>query len=864
MANDTVTVTQTVNTISVDDSSPSTLTVSSDSGGTVTLSDNTPRLVTVSISPVSSTLTLESNFAPKESPIFTGSPTAPTPSAGDNSTRLATTAFVSNSVSLQNTLSEMTDVNITSISDNELLQYDTATSKWINQTLAEAGVASSSALSSHTSSTSNPHNVTASQIGLGNVTDESKATMFTDSVFTGNPTAVTQTAGNNSTRLATTAFVGTAISNLIGGAGAALDTLVEIETALGSNPNLASTLTNSIATKAPLASPALTGTPTAPTASAGTNTTQLATTAFVTAAVSLKDSLAELNDVAISNISDGELIQYNAGGWHNVTLTEAGILPLAGGTMTGNLTLSYAYPRINLTDTNNDSDYSIINNDGSFSIYDVTNASHRFLIAADGNATFAADVTASNLFVSNNAALKANGSGYLELGNTNSGVIQVGGDGTDSTIAPRFNNLKIQTSRDADDIIFLAGASTTELLRLDASATSVNIPDNVELFFGGANDFSIKHGPNNTHHKNFSGDFYISNDAANKDLIFRASDGTLNELLRLDGSASSIRIPDTVYLQVGSSSDLGIAFDGTNSIISNVTNDLNIQNYSSTGDINIQATNGSGGVVTYLMFDGSQQQMKANKNLVFYDNKRLRLGTSADADLYSTNANVFYDHNNYDALFRHLTADKDFIFSTTPSGGSLTELLRLDGSASSVNIPDNVQLNIGSGIDLIHNSTNGFVKNTVGDLYIENTANDKDIIFKSDDGSGGTAEYFRLDGSLGTVPYTVFPDSSRLTFGNSTDLQLFHHNNVSYISNAGVGNLVIRNLADDQDIVFQNDDGSGGYTEYFRVDGESLEEETIVEEGTGTLTEESDSEDKILDPTMNVYSSAISKLKPLG
>lgn len=37
--------------------------------------------------------------------------------------------------------------------------------------------------------------------------------------------------------------------------------------------------------KAPLASPALTGTPSAPTASAGTNTTQLATTAFVAAAI---------------------------------------------------------------------------------------------------------------------------------------------------------------------------------------------------------------------------------------------------------------------------------------------------------------------------------------------------------------------------------------------------------------------------------------------------------------------------------------------------------------------------------------------------------------------------------------------------
>jgi len=40
---------------------------------------------------------------------------------------------------------------------------------------------------------------------------------------------------------------------------------------------------------APLASPALTGTPTAPTATVATNTTQLATTAFVQAAISVID-----------------------------------------------------------------------------------------------------------------------------------------------------------------------------------------------------------------------------------------------------------------------------------------------------------------------------------------------------------------------------------------------------------------------------------------------------------------------------------------------------------------------------------------------------------------------------------------------
>lgn len=70
-------------------------------------------------------------------------------------------------------------------------------------------------LTSHTSNTSNPHNVTKAQVGLGNVTNESKATMFTSPTFTGTPKAPTPSANNNSTQIATTAYVDTAISNHI-------------------------------------------------------------------------------------------------------------------------------------------------------------------------------------------------------------------------------------------------------------------------------------------------------------------------------------------------------------------------------------------------------------------------------------------------------------------------------------------------------------------------------------------------------------------------------------------------------------------------------------------------------------------------
>ena len=67
--------------------------------------------------------------------------------------------------------------------------------------------------------------------------------------LTGTPTAPTAAAGTNTTQLATTAYVTTAISNLVGGAGAALDTLQELAAALGNDASFSTTITTSIGTK---------------------------------------------------------------------------------------------------------------------------------------------------------------------------------------------------------------------------------------------------------------------------------------------------------------------------------------------------------------------------------------------------------------------------------------------------------------------------------------------------------------------------------------------------------------------------------------------------------------------------------------
>ena len=72
-------------------------------------------------------------------------------------------------------------------------------------------------------------------------------------------TVATATAGDNDTSVASTAFVSTAIANLADSAPSTLDTLNELAAALGDDANYATTTTNAIAAKAPLASPSLTG-----------------------------------------------------------------------------------------------------------------------------------------------------------------------------------------------------------------------------------------------------------------------------------------------------------------------------------------------------------------------------------------------------------------------------------------------------------------------------------------------------------------------------------------------------------------------------------------------------------------------------
>jgi hypothetical protein len=169
------------------------------------------------------------NFAPINSPAFTGVPTAPTPAAGSQSGQLATTAFVHNAV-----------------------------------------VASTTGVASFNTRTGAITLLTADVTGAGGAPIASPA-------FTGNPTAPTPVTGNSSASVATTAFVMNELATL------PVAPVTSFNTRTGAVVLNTADITG--AGGAPAASPTFTGVPVAPTAAQTDSSTTLATTAFVHAAV---------------------------------------------------------------------------------------------------------------------------------------------------------------------------------------------------------------------------------------------------------------------------------------------------------------------------------------------------------------------------------------------------------------------------------------------------------------------------------------------------------------------------------------------------------------------------------------------------
>ena len=189
-------------------------------------------------------------------------------------------------------------------------------------------------------------NATSFTRSSGNAFDAQKIKSFTFSSGGSNNTSashITLTVSSSPEWQVKESNVQAKVDAIIDSAPGALNTLNELAAAINDDVNFSTTVTNSIATKAPLASPALTGAPTAPTASGNTNTTQLATTAFVQQEITSKTiNLSDLSVTQNAASGTGALNFNNSSGVFSYT-PPATISSLAFSALTGKPTTVAGY-----------------------------------------------------------------------------------------------------------------------------------------------------------------------------------------------------------------------------------------------------------------------------------------------------------------------------------------------------------------------------------------------------------------------------------------------------------------------------------------------------------------------------------------
>ena len=280
--------------------------------------------------------------------------------------------------------------------------------------------------------------------------------------------------------------------------------------------------------------------------------------------------------------------------------TSGGINVLGGATFSDNITMNAStlniigtYPRINLTDTNNNDDFSIINNDGSFAIFNVTDSIFSLLIDTTNNAAFAGDVSLID-------------SKSIKLGTGSD--LEIFHDGSNSFIENSTGIFNISQKLDDGVIKFNCddgSGSTTRYIQIDGSVEKTFFfkdtrhEDNVKAEFGSSGDLEIYHDGSNS---------YIQ-DTGTGDLIIT---GSSNIQLKSAG--------DEFYMIANADAQVALYYNGIKKF--------------ETSSIGVDVT----GSVTTNTGSGSAI---LGSHLDLGDNQKARFGASQDLQIYHNGSNSF-------------------------------------------------------------------------------------------------------------------------------------------------------------------------------------------------------------------------------
>ena len=333
----------------------------------------------------------------------------------------------------------------------------------------------------------------------------------------------------------------------------------------------------------------------------------------------------------------------------------------------GNITIENTSPKLFLTDSDNNSDFSVRNSDGSFIIYDETNAQNRLVLASDGTFDFNGNVDL------NNGLDVTSGTTNLSAGLNVTGV---------ST----FNdNVQLGDS----DVFGLGSAG----------------------FNGGVPDLRFFHNGSSSNIINTTGNFFISQTHATDGLYIKGPlivlrDTNNNDIIR--GTASGVTINPT-------SGGVTLKHNGNQTKLETTTHGV-----VATGVVTATSFEGDGSNLTGITAGATLSAASGSQRLVLTS---LTSGTmtsaATDADL-SFNATENLLTAGRLSITGITTFNDDVTFKGATSGRNIT----FDQTNNRMIFDDNAHLILGSAGHLImyHNGSNGYFTNYTGNVNFDSPA----------------------------------------------------------------------------------------------------------------------------------------------
>ena len=395
------------------------------------------------------------------------------------------------------------------------------------------------------------------------------------------------------------------------------------------------------------------------------------------------------NSVTSAKIVDGAIV--NADVNASAAIAGSKIDP----TFSSHIEIQNASPKITFTDTDNNPDHRIQNSNGTLNFHDVTNGVTRLQITIDGNIQIPNDSGKLEIGASqdlkiyhdgSNSYLQDSGTGHLIITTSH---LQVKNSGNSELIAKFIEDGAVELNYDHQKKFETtsSGATVTGTLLSDG----LKLNDNEYLTLGTGNDFLIGHAETSSFLRNDTGELYIRSDGirivnqGNDETYIKCIDDGAVELyhdnskkfethsggVNLLGSGTDaiqmtgdvwfnnnehagadiyfnsgekhLIYEDGVRAKFGGGGDLEIIHDGTNSRITNITNDLRIE--SDRIELNNQASNefyltctANGAVELYYnnsnKFETNTEGVRVNGYLEMLDDQRIQMGTTDDLQIY--------------------------------------------------------------------------------------------------------------------------------------------------------------------------------------------------------------------------------------